>query len=75
MPLAEADGFDDLVYITIGTGVGGGLLSGGRLVHGALHPEFGHWFFSSDETDMIVGGPFGSWGYEGDLARTDLPSS
>ena len=29
-------------------------------------PKFGHWFFSSNETDMIVGGPFGSWGYEGD---------
>ena len=33
---------DDLAYITIGTGIGGGILSGGRLVHGALHPEFGH---------------------------------
>jgi fructokinase len=42
--LAEADGLDDLVYITIGTGVGAGLLNGGSLVHGALHPEFGHWF-------------------------------
>lgn len=35
-------GLDDLAYITIGTGIGGGILSGGRLVHGALHPEFGH---------------------------------
>ena len=37
-----AKGLDDVVYITIGTGIGGGILSGGRLVHGALHPEFGH---------------------------------
>jgi fructokinase len=45
--LAEAKigagmGLDDLAYITIGTGIGGGILSDGRLVHGALHPEFGH---------------------------------
>lgn len=37
-----AKGLADVVYITIGTGIGGGILSGGRLVHGALHPEFGH---------------------------------
>lgn len=35
-------GLDDVVYITIGTGIGAGMLSGGRLVHGALHPELGH---------------------------------
>lgn len=45
--LAEAKigagtGFDDVAYITIGTGIGGGILSGGSLIHGALHPEFGH---------------------------------
>lgn len=37
-----AKGLDDVAYITIGTGIGGGILSGGRLVHGAVHPEFGH---------------------------------
>ncbi|MEO7780184.1 MAG: ROK family protein, partial [Fibrobacteria bacterium] len=37
-----AKGLDDVVYITIGTGIGGGILAGGRLIHGALHPEFGH---------------------------------
>jgi fructokinase len=40
--LAEAGDLRDVVYITIGTGIGGGVLSGGRLVHGAGHPEFGH---------------------------------
>lgn len=35
-------GLEDVAYITIGTGIGGGILSGGRLLHGALHPEFGH---------------------------------
>lgn len=38
----QARGLTDAVYITIGTGVGAGILSGGHLVHGMLHPEFGH---------------------------------
>ncbi len=40
--IGAATGLDDVAYITIGTGIGGGILSGGRLVHGAVHPEFGH---------------------------------
>ncbi len=31
-----------LCYITIGTGLGGGVLIEGRPVHGAMHPEIGH---------------------------------
>jgi fructokinase len=33
---------EDLVYLTIGTGIGGGAITGGHLVHGLLHPEIGH---------------------------------
>ena len=40
--IGAAAGLEDMAYITIGTGIGGGILSGGRLVHGALHSEFGH---------------------------------
>ena len=40
--IGAAAGLPDVAYITIGTGIGGGILSGGRLIHGALHPEFGH---------------------------------
>lgn len=35
-------GLGDFVYVTMGTGIGGGAVSGGRVVHGALHPEMGH---------------------------------
>ena len=35
-------GCSSLVYLTIGTGVGGGVVIEGRPVHGALHPELGH---------------------------------
>ena len=38
----RASGLDDFVYITIGTGIGAGGMSGGRLLHGLVHPEAGH---------------------------------
>jgi fructokinase len=37
-----AQGLDTFIYLTIGTGIGGGAMVGGRLVHGLLHPEMGH---------------------------------
>ena len=37
-----AAGLDTFCYITVGTGIGGGAVAGGRIVHGLLHPEFGH---------------------------------
>lgn len=45
--LAEArwgagKGHGSLLYLTIGTGVGGGFVSGGRLLQGLSHPEMGH---------------------------------
>jgi fructokinase len=40
--VGSAVGCESVCYITIGTGVGGGLVIGGRAVHGALHPEIGH---------------------------------
>lgn len=35
-------GLDPFVYLTIGTGVGGGAIVNGAPVHGLVHPEMGH---------------------------------
>ncbi|HXF84777.1 MAG TPA: ROK family protein [Anaerolineales bacterium] len=37
-----AQGLDTFIYLTIGTGIGGGALVNGKLLHGLLHPEMGH---------------------------------
>jgi fructokinase len=37
-----AQGLDTFLYFTIGTGIGGGALIQGQLLHGLLHPEMGH---------------------------------
>ncbi|RPI91802.1 MAG: ROK family protein, partial [Chloroflexi bacterium] len=37
-----AKSWDTFVYLTVGTGIGGGAMAGGRLVHGLIHPEMGH---------------------------------
>lgn len=35
-------GLEDFIYVTAGTGIGGGGLARGRLLHGLVHPEMGH---------------------------------
>jgi fructokinase len=37
-----ARGLDTFVYLTFGTGIGGGGMVGGKLMHGLVHPEMGH---------------------------------
>ncbi len=41
-----AQGLDTFVYLTIGTGIGGGAFVNGQLVHGMVHPEMGHMHIS-----------------------------
>ncbi|MEF9880231.1 MAG: ROK family protein [Clostridia bacterium] len=46
-----AQGCQNAVYITVGTGVGGGVCVGGQTVHGMLHPEVGHMLLRPHPSD------------------------
>ncbi|WP_166355510.1 ROK family protein [Phytoactinopolyspora limicola] len=48
-------GLDPLVYVTVGTGVGGGVLVNGGLLHGLLHPEVGHVMVRRHVDDHFAG--------------------
>ena len=37
-----AQGLDTFIYLTVGTGIGGGVMANGKLLHGLLCPEMGH---------------------------------
>jgi fructokinase len=51
-----AQGLDTCIYLTVGTGIGGGALVNGRLLHGLLHPEMGHMRIPHDrERDPFPG--------------------
>jgi fructokinase len=54
---------DPFVYVTVGTGLGGGGVVNGRLLHGLVHPEMGHLRLPHDR----VADPFpGTCPYHGD---------
>ncbi|MEL6470208.1 MAG: ROK family protein [Cyanobacteria bacterium J06623_4] len=38
----NAQGLETFIYLTVGTGIGGGGVVGGKPIHGLLHPEMGH---------------------------------
>ncbi len=42
---------EDLVYITIGTGIGAGIITNGKPIHGLTHPEVGHMHIPRTEED------------------------
>lgn len=51
-----AQGIDNFIYLTIGTGIGGGALVNGKLLHGLIHPEMGHIRIPHDwKTDPYAG--------------------
>lgn len=47
---------DSLVYYTIGTGVGGGAVLNGNILHGIGHPEMGHTFLKRHPDDLDFAG-------------------
>ncbi len=69
-----AQGLDTFCYITVGTGIGGGGMVGGTLLHGLLHPEFGHLRIPHDtKVDPFAGScPFHGDCWEGLASGTAL---
>jgi fructokinase len=51
-----AQNLDSAIYITVGTGIGGGALVGGRLAHGLVHPEMGHLLVPREPDDLAFAG-------------------
>jgi fructokinase len=43
-------GVSDFLYLTVGTGIGGGAIANGRVIHGGSHPEMGHMRIPHDRT-------------------------
>ncbi len=46
----NAQALDHVLYVTIGTGIGGGYIIKGKPLHGLLHPEMGHMRIPHDWT-------------------------
>jgi fructokinase len=62
-----AQNCDPALYLTVGTGIGGGALVNGQLLHGLIHPEMGHLPLPHDhEKDPFAGAcPFHGDCFEG----------
>ncbi len=50
-----AKGLKNVLYLTIGTGIGAGILTEGNLLHGNLHPEAGHMPLKRHPNDTYAG--------------------
>ena len=49
------DAPDPFLYVTVGTGIGGGGVVNGKLLHGKLHPEMGHLLLPRASGDTFPG--------------------
>ena len=54
--LGAGQGVESLTYVTVGTGIGGGIVIGDRTVKGLLHPEMGHIRVQRDPRDADFAG-------------------
>ena len=54
--LGAGRGLKSLVYVTVGTGIGGGIVAEGNIVHGMMHPELGHMILAPQEEDAMPDG-------------------
>ena len=54
--LGAARGLNSCLYVTVGTGIGAGLVIEGKLVHGLVHPEFGHMLLRQEKEDPAPDG-------------------
>lgn len=86
----EAQGLSTFVYLTVGTGIGGGAMVENRLLHGLVHPEMGHMLIARREDDEFEGmcpyhgscleglasGPAieGRWGARAETLSADHPA-
>lgn len=65
----------DLIYITVGTGIGGGMISNGVLWHGRTHPEMGHLVVPESALEPVPGFtscPFHTFCIEGKASGTAM---
>ena len=69
-----ARGVEHVLYLTVGTGIGGGMVTGGRALHGMLHPEMGHIHVPPDsDSDTFAGScPFHGRCFEGMASGTAM---
>jgi len=62
-----------IAYVTVGTGIGVGIVSENQPVHGMLHPEMGHIPVNRKEGDNFEGTcPFHGFCLEGNVAAPNL---
>ncbi len=54
--MGAAKGLNSCVYLTVGTGIGAGVMCNGRLVHGLMHPEWGHMLLAPHPEDPMPEG-------------------
>lgn len=54
--LGAAKGMNSCLYVTVGTGIGAGVVAEGKLVHGLLHPELGHMLLRQEPDDPAPAG-------------------